>query len=127
MPTAVGAVGETKAGQRRDHDVEGVAQERQHLPHLQERAGPTMQQHQRCRLGGGAPVVHEVEPETVDLAAVVVEPVDVALPGPPVEVGAPVREQLMQVVKVGAVVPAGPDDGVGQAGGRQPPPASRER
>lgn len=113
-PRLGGTLGEAVARQRRHDDVERVgrvaaeapwvAEQRDDLEHLQECAGPAVQQ-QRRGIGAAAALVHEVQAQPVDLGAELRELVDRPLLLAPVEAVAPVGAQLAQVVQVAAVVP----------------------
>src|SRR5439155_21535434 len=61
------------------------------------------------------PLEDEVDPDAVEFDLVVVEAIELALLGPPVESLGPVRAQVLQVSEVGALVP-----GRARRGGRPP-------
>ena len=99
---------------------DGVGQGLDDLVELRERARPAVGQDQRERVGLGRPPVHEVDVEAVDAGLELVEPVEPPLLGPPVELVAPVLDELPQV---GLVHPELPPDAlglVGHAGAREP-------
>ena len=108
-------VGEAVARHRRDHDVErvlgapsvagGIGQERQQVEVLDERAREAVREHEWQRRRPVAGLVEEVDPQPVDLGAVVRKTVDFLLLLAPVELG-PAREQGAQVLHIGPVLPA---------------------
>jgi hypothetical protein len=92
---------EAVAGERRDHEVE-AAQVRHELEVLDERARPPVGEDQR---EPAAPYVRVVDPHAVDVGEEVIDLVQPPLLLAPVEPVGPVREQVAQVVEVGALRP----------------------
>src|SRR5512144_2839308 len=64
-----------------------------------------MGQDQRKAVSVSGPLMNEVDLDTVDFGAEVLEPVQLTLSGTPVELVAPVREQPLQVFEVGPLTP----------------------
>ncbi len=128
VPAALdGGSGEPVAGEARHHHVERVggiaavrsrvAERLDHVEELDERTRPPVGEQQRERALDRRRGVEEVHAGAVDLGAEVVERVHARLPGGPVVVLGPVRDQLAQVLELGAVVPARAGD-LGREAGR---------
>ena len=129
VAAAGGLVGEAVAGNRRRHHVERIGrvpavvgrigQQRDDLVELHDRAGPAVRNHQRQGVLVGRSLVDEVDVQPVDVGLEVVEAVQQPFLVPPTELVAPVGDQLLEVLAVGAVVPRRVDQVVGQPRPRQ--------
>jgi hypothetical protein len=122
--------GEAVTGDRRDHQMEGrggvvavgprVAERPDDVQELHDRAGPTVDQHQRRGVGLGRADVQEVDPLAGDAGRELGELVQHRLVLAPIERGAPVLGQLFQVPERHAPAPARAGQLLGPARPGQP-------
>ena len=132
-----GLPGEAEPRQRGDDHVEsvrGVAavgswiRERAHQVHeLDERAWPSVGEQERHRVGVGRAYVDEVHVQPVDRGGEVIELVEAAFLGAPVEAVLPVGKQVLQIGAIGAVLPGLTRPRVREARAREPLPQVRQR
>ena len=123
-------VGETVAGHRRRHDVKRVGrvaavrgrvgQRADHLQELGHRPGPPVGDDERQRILFGGALVDEVDVEPIDHGLILIQRVEAPLRRPPVELVAPVGDQVGHVAELRPVVPPDVLQLIGQAGARQP-------
>ena len=117
-------VREPVAGHGRRHHVErvlgapamgdGVGQGADDLRELGDRAGPAVGDHEGQGVGLGRALVDEVDVEIADDGLELVERVEPLLLLAPVELVAPVGDELGDVVELGSVVPPGAVELIGQ-------------
>jgi hypothetical protein len=93
-----------------------IGQERNEREQFDEGARPAVSEDQRYPPAASRPLVDEVDPDPVELGAEVRERVQFSLLRAPVVLAGPVREQLAQVLEVGALLPSGARRRVGPAG-----------
>src|SRR5690606_38094705 len=96
-----------------------IAERTDDLLELADRARPAVRDDERQRLRSDAALVDEVDLEPADLGAELLELVEPRLGRTPVELVAPVRDQLAHGVEVRAVAPARAGDLVGKARARE--------
>ena len=124
-----GLVREAEAGERQGDHVERIlgaaavfhriGQRSDHLRELDDRAGPAVRQDQRQGAEFLRTLVDEVNVETVDVRLELIELIEPPLLRPPVERGAPVGDELLEVRQVRAVIPARAVDAIREPGRRQ--------
>ncbi len=130
MPLSPRSFREPVTGERDDNDVEGIVpsapvshgigQRFHHLVELEERPWPSVNEHQRQGVWVGRRPMDEVHVQAVDPGHEVRERVETPLLLTPIELVAPIRHQLLEVLDIGAVIPPDAFELVRKPGPGQP-------